>query len=313
METNIDLPYVVQGDLRRLMKQWWTSGGGVSIPNTLFFEELRKEFYKDFHRIFGRNLYFLHEESINQGLAVLIGNCERWIVPIDRVFYQGGPVFDITRRIDRDLKNWGLGPRGSSDPLPVQVREYVAKLKRKKINTIWLLDDAVYTGNEVWEAANLFESHGLVVEKVIAGVAIGKGIERMRRRNPPVDVRGAYEFPEALDIVHERDFYVGVPLSGANVKDEDEESVPYVNPWGKGKLLVQNAHIPPEWVEELSQSCILRSLKLWERCEEESELPLRCEHLPMKVPGFRLKERVVKAFERLIMHPDQFDPELPCR
>ncbi len=272
-------PYVVPGDIYGLFTEWGELTGH-NMPGDIFFDELRRKFCMFMQEIFPIGFVFIHEELIKNQINLRARQCSVPIVSIDRSYYRGSYVLDITRRMDRDLHSWGLGPRPGAESLVDQVAKIVQKLKRRKADTIVLLDDVLFTKATVLHVIDLFQYFKIKVKKFIAGIAIESAIPGVEARG--VEVDPGFTSPEGTEVFSEHDGYIGAPWAGRALIEGEGQPVPYQRPWGKPFW----ASVPDEKADYFSRQCMELSRELYREIGRKSGTPLRCGELPRLVDGF---------------------------
>lgn len=101
---------------------------------------------------------------------------------------------------------------------------------------------------------------------------------------------------EIIDQICERDFYFGIAGSGISIqKGTKILKAPYFLPYGDP---VTRASIPPESAEYFSESCIKRSITLWEEIEKLSKRKVLIQELPEKINKTNEQEEVIKTLRK---------------
>ncbi len=99
-----------------------------------------------------------------------------------------------------------------------------------------------------------------------------------------------------MDQICERDFYFGIPGSGISLKkDTQVYKAPYFLPYGNP---VERASIPEEYAKYFSDTCIKRSIKLWEEIENLSKRKLLIKDLPEKINNTDPNEEIIKTLKK---------------
>lgn len=258
-------PYVVSADIQLLLTDW-ARRQNFTLPQTEFFIELRQDFTNFFGRVF--ELFELIPESVMvNGLQEVVDGSNLYPVSLDRVYYQSQQALDITRYVDSEGKDMGLGRRMDGQSLLKQFR----KLKKSGIQEVTLVDDVIFTGDLMRRVITQLEKMGIKVPIICSGIAITEGIKRLNGFGH--DVRSVKEYPAVIDEVCERDFYPGVPLCGRSLVSSENIGVPYILPFGNPQKW---ASIQEEYVHDVSHFCLGQTIKLFEAIEEKSGREVQC-------------------------------------
>lgn len=101
---------------------------------------------------------------------------------------------------------------------------------------------------------------------------------------------------DIIDQICERDFYFGIIGSGISIKKEKEIlKAPYFLPFGNP---VERASIPKEYANYFSQSCINRSIALWEEIERLSQRKILIGDLPEQINNTNKNEEIIKTLRK---------------
>lgn len=99
-----------------------------------------------------------------------------------------------------------------------------------------------------------------------------------------------------IDQICERDFYFGIIGSGISIKKEKEIlKAPYFLPFGNP---VERASIPKEYANYFSQSCIKRSIALWEEIERLSKRKILIGELRERINNTNQNEEIIKTLRK---------------
>ena len=270
---------------------------GFYLPRPLFFEELRKAFCAFMRSIF-LNFHFLPEETIRKGMKEILGKYKIPNISINEVYSRSLYALRMGRRVDGGGLRSCVGPRPGESSVAEQAHRLHRRFKKMGLREkrVVLVDDILFGGESEQFAIQVLEAFGRKVVKMVAGVAVGHGIQAMKKAG--VSVEAAFTFPEVLDELCERDFYVGAPFSGLPlIGEKDNTAMPYMLPWGRPHTL---ASIPRKLELAFSRFCISQSVALWEMVEESAGFPVRCENLPKGVPGFPARQRVAVALRDVL-------------
>lgn len=271
-EVEASTPYIVSGDIKLLLGLW-AKKRGFTLPNEDFFYKLRSNFDGVMKGIFP-GYEFVTEKEISNGLFDLQARTQYFPVSLDRVYLQSPFGLDITRLVDVNGNDKGLGRRPATPLLLQQFRELRDSGKKQ----ITLIDDVIFTGDLLERLCNTLQKIGIEVPTIIAGIGINKGVKKLQRLGKEVQCVRLYN--TVIDEICERDFYPGVPFSGRSIPNSENVGVPYILPFGKPS---QWASIPEERQASFSQFCIEQTIKLFAAIEEESERQISCSDLERKV------------------------------
>ncbi len=282
-------PYVVSADIYLLLEQWAEQKGFV-LPELEFFHQLREEFSSYMKKIFP-NFELVSEDEISSGLTRLVAESDLPVISLDRVYFASNLNFKITRLVNKDGLDRGLGHRGGTPPLAQQIRV----LKESGVKEVVLVDDVIFSGALLERVIDLFSGVGIQVPLVCAGIGISEGINRIGSGR---GVRCVRTYEKVIDEVCERDFYPGVPLSGRYLAGSENTGIPYLLPFGDP---VSWASIPPEWALDFSRFCIEQTVTLFSEIERLSDKPVRCRNLGRKVIELPMDEtRYTEVLRKII-------------
>ncbi len=275
------LPYIVSADAEHLVNAWGQRRG-FKVPDRGFFTDFQVGLVEcireaaaakadDFEPI------ILPHNELAAGLQTLMFNHKRGdAVALDRA-YVGDDLarhFEVTRAVDRHLESIGTQPRPHTPSIPEQLDYIVANSGTE----LTLVDDVIFSGDAIIEAAELFGERGTRVSTVLAAVAIGEG--RRKIEESGIEVVSVVDYEDVKDEICERDFLAGIPFSGRTVYREDGSnySAPYFSPFG----------LPERWASiedvtaarKLSLYCIDRSAELWRRVEALNQTTITHDAVP---------------------------------
>lgn len=290
-------PYVVSEDISLLLERWANKNDFV-LPNANFFSGLRKDFNEYFCNIFDK-FELVPEKEITDGLKEIVDKSGLFPVTLDRTYYLSKLSLDITRCVDNNGQNKGLGRRKDSPLLLQQFKN----LKSSGIKEVTLIDDVIFSGDLIRRVGNLLENIGIKVPTICAGIAIKEGVDQLNGFGK--NVKFVREYRVVLDEVCERDFYPGVPLCGRSLISKNNISVPYILPFGN---LNKWASIPKKFEIPLSRFCINQTKKLFEAIEKKSNKIVKCSDLPRSVIGLPYDEtRFIDAINAKISDDSKCD------
>lgn len=283
-------PYVVSQDIGILLQKW-TKERNFNFPNEEFITKLRLDFAMFMKQIFPK-FESVSEDELSAGLNNLVEKTGLFPISLDRVYYQSNNGIDISRLVDAEGKDKGLGRRRDSSPLLSQFR----KLKRLGIKEAVLVDDVIFSGDLIKRITRALLNQGIEIPIICAGIAIKEGVDILSSSGK--ELRAVKTYDNVIDEVCERDFYPGVPLCGRSLDSNDNIGIPYILPFGNpGKW----ASIPEVWQKPFSQFCLKQSIKLFEGVESCSGKDVYCSDLDRKIISLpQDKTRFVNSLKKLL-------------
>jgi hypothetical protein len=261
-------PYVISEDIHILLSEW-AKKRGFTIPPAKFFKQLRQEMQEYFEKIFGvGNVDMVSASELKNGMLSLIKRSGLPAISMDRVYIRTTPDIQVTRMVDKNLIDQGIGPRYGTLPIDKQL----SMIREREIA---LVDDVLFSGKVMVKIIKALEKRGVKVPIVIAGIAVGEGVQRIQKQTDSQILSVRY-YKEVIDEICERDFYPGVPLSGRSLLGKANIGYPYIYPFGK---VCAWASIPEKYAKEFSCFCLYQSIYLWSAIEAVSAKPVRCRDL----------------------------------
>lgn len=257
-------PFVVSGDIEWLLTRW-AAERSRQLPGQSFFEGLRERFVEYLRTIFP-DVVFLPERDLFPPLEDLTARSPFPVVAIDPVSHRGSRRLEICRLVDAAGRSCGLGSR-----LETSLIRQVRQLKTQGLREIALVDDVLFTGEQMIRIIHALRGRDINVRQVYAAIGIESAIRRLSQTTPVFCVRS---FPAVIDQVCERDFYPGIPYSGRTVRGHANAGLPYLRPFGNPDW----ASIPPRHHPAYSQFCLGQAEKLFAAIEQVSG-PVRCQDL----------------------------------
>ncbi len=286
----MEKPYVVSADIYLLMKKWAMQNSFV-LPKEEFFRQLRKEFSNHMSRVFS-DFELISEDEISNGINRIVTESGLPTISLDRVYFESELNFEISRLVNKDGEDRGLGRRAGTPSLAQQIR----KLRASGAREVVIVDDVVFEGVLLERIIELFSRINIYVPLVCAGIGIAKGINRINGAKREIRCVCAYD--EVVDEVCERDFYPGVPLSGRLLVGNDNIGVPYLLPFGKPKKW---ASIPSKHAKTFSKFCLHQTITLFDEIERRSGKYISCQDLGRKIIGLPMDEtRYTDALRKIL-------------
>lgn len=225
-------PYVVSKDIGLLLKPW-ARQHQLTHPSDAFLRKLRDEMAEKLQGIFPENeILFIGEADLQQGMTSLaqISRVDQpATVSLDRVYFHGDPMLtlDTTRLLDPELQRLGriLGSR-TTEPLDDQFTRIFQTLRERDVVKIQLVDDVVFSSGSISEVIRKFHEADFRVVRIVSGITIQQAKRDLQSAFPGIEVDSVFEYESVHDEICERDFYVGVPLSGRLIGENGVSLVP---------------------------------------------------------------------------------------
>ncbi len=283
--------YIVTEDLAYLMGDW-SGKKGFRIPDSNYFYSLQGRLVEYLSRIFPKVIH-LDIEKLSSGLKAKIAKTDgHLVVSIDQIYNNADHHLESNRIADLDtMEVIGEAQRPGHPSLEDQV------LGLPQSKPLVLVDDGCFSGDTLVRIYQLLQKKGYQVAKIIVGLVIDRADNRFVKEYPQVPLVAVREFDNVIDWVCERDFYIGVPLSGRTAGHrengiirpcEPEVSVPYCLPFGNP---IKGASIPTDRAVEFSQFMINISIELWDRVSQESDRDVLCRDVPRLPKGVARGDR----------------------
>ncbi len=280
--------YVVSSDIEILLGKW-AKERQLKLPDSDFFAQIRREFETYMKTIFA-GFHLIPEDAIRIGINKIVKESGLVPVSLDRVYFDNGGVhFDVTRMVDEDGNDIGIGPRHQGESM-IQQTDKLDVIGNKGIV---LVDDVIFSGDLLVAVTRFLTKHGYKIELICAGVAIRQGVDKLKALGYKVEAGMTYE--HVIDEVCERDFYPGVPFSGRLLDNLNNIGVPYLLPFGKLDIW---ASIPLEYTIDLSKFCIKQTIRIFTAIEKASNKEILCGDLDRGVIGYLPMQRFVAALEK---------------
>jgi len=280
VEQKRNKPYVVSGDIQITLMDWAKRNGFI-LPSVKFFDGLRSKFETYMKTIFP-NFEFVTEAEFIKGLQSLTSQDPNPIISLDGNYFSSQYRLDITRLVDKQQKNKGLGRRNGSNLLRQQFA-LLDELKKQDITEVSILDDVGFTGDMLVRVIQILRSRGFTINNVYFGIGMKDAIDKLQKIGCTVST--VREYSDVIDEICERDFYPGVPQSGRSINTLDNRGLPYLLPFGNP---IEWASIPPEKALKFSIFCLDQTIQLFAAIEQASGRIVRCcdiERLPLGIPN----------------------------
>lgn len=261
--------YIVTEDLEILMRRFAKKTGFI-MPNTEFFKQSQDQLIEYLQTIFPE-IILLKAKNISEKLQQKISQSRGITVSLDRVYNNAQYHLETNRIVDAKT---GLVIGEAARPGFSSLIEQINKLPKKQ--HVVLVDDGCFSGGTLLKIYEMFESSHRTIKKIILGVLVNREDNLLIKQFPKMTIEAVCEFEQGVvDWVCERDFFIGVPLSGKTVGCLEggmaksywpDASLPYCLPFGDP---VKGASIPQEKAREFSRKVLELSRQLWlaiERC-----------------------------------------------
>lgn len=168
----------------------------------------------------------------------------------------------------------------------------------KSINQkeIILADDVVFSGSVLKSIISLFKQNNIEVIGISTAIARKDSYDYFNS-NLKLGIRTGYLMKkEVIDQICERDFYFGIAGSGISVNTGTTiVKAPYFLPFGNP---IERASIPKEYAKYFSNSCITRSILLWQEIERLSKRKIFIKDLPEEIQNTSKDEEIIKTLKK---------------
>lgn len=237
--------YVVSQDAQLLLQNWAKMYGFIVPSEVNFVSEKLTNYLR---QIFP-SVELVSAGELQSGMTSLASATSLTAVSLDRVYFQGELHLDVTRAVNELGDDTGVVARHGYESLAKQVANLKNSLRGQR--EVVLVDDVIFSGGLLVELIDLLKTQEISVSVVVAGVAIGEGVDVLKDRG--IEVRAVHVFTTVIDEICERDFLPGVPLSGRTVVGTEKEGAPYILPFGRPQSW---ASIPEVWEKKFSKFCL---------------------------------------------------------
>lgn len=189
------------------------------------------------------------------------------------------------------IDNVGITSRCS-----VNIDEQIKRISKNVDGKIILADDVVFSGSVLKQIIALFKKYNVEVVKIVSCICSMDGYNYFKS-NLKYGIDTLYLMDnDVIDQVCERDFYFGIAGSGILVKRNNKlYKSPYFKPYGDP---VNRASIPQKYESYFSESCLDRSLYLWNSIDQLRGCNIKIYELPEKIVNTNNDDEVVKVLRR---------------
>lgn len=293
--------YVITEDLEILMQRW-SKKSGFLCPSHDFFSDLQKRLI-DYLKIIFPKIVLIRADELSHRLKGKINQTKgTTVVSIDLIYNNAQYHLQSNRCADLDtMEIIGEAQRPGS----ISLFEQIQQLPKDKPLTI--VDDGCFSGVTLRRIYEFILNQGLTIQNIVVGILIDRANNDLVRNYPKVSLQAVYEYDKVIDWLCERDFFIGIPLSGrtAGQKNGDkvvpfnpEIALPYCLPFGDP---IKGASIPAERAIEFSCFDIQLSQRLWEEVERVSGRKVLCQDIPRLPKGIKRDEqRFVEALSQVL-------------
>lgn len=283
---------------------------GIIIPSKDEIDFLRENFKKDVHRIFEGQVVIIEEEEMQSYMyEALNTNDDIAIVSLDRIY------LDEDANIEKDIyfidctrinNSKELVPRRENNKISVnkQIEIISKKLKEKNQTKVVLFDDVVFSGNVLKNIINQFKRNNINVQGIRACISTEEAYKYFNENIDKGLKCGCLLGADVIDQICERDFYLGIAQSGISVVGEEGiiYKAPYFKPFGNP---VVRASIPEKYETVFSNGCLLRSLYLWKKIEENTGKPIYMGDLPERIINTNGKEKITDVLRKGLIYDEK--------
>lgn len=286
------LPYVLSEDIGTTL-QSWANEKNLKLPETAILRETSVALRNLLEEI-GLAPVLIQEEKLISGFEERIKNeVNNTILSLEEFYLPKEVAHLATTRLvkiqDGLWKDCGLASRTS-----IPIKEQIKHLKKKLPPEITLVDDVIFSGEGALRIIFLLNEFDIRVKKVIAGVGIGEGVEKLSKAGISVDP--IFFFENVQDEICQRDFLPGVPGSGRTNDPVKNIGVPYLLPFGDANAW---ASIPKEKEVYFSKECITLTQNLYKEIEEVNKRRLLLKDIPRKIFGQEVESQEMSLTEYL--------------
>lgn len=301
-------PYIVSLDARMLLERW-SIKAGYAIPDHSYFASMAADLASVLEESAKGDVLcvdLVGEKEIQDGMNRFAYEVNLPIVSLDRAYIDDSTphVFeylDVTRVVDEDFHDIGLVPRVGCLPIEEQLQRITGTYQ----GPVALTDDVVFSASELVKEndglCDRLAKLGCSVKKIIAGIGVDIGVDRLR--NKGIEVLCVREYGGVIDEVCERDFFASIPMSGRTLRDGSMQlwSAPYFRPFGHPEKW---ASVRADRVQNFSNFCLEQSIILWTEIERLSQASIPAGAAPRRIKGLREDVSIVRALKDYVDTPE---------
>lgn len=304
MDIAMNKPYVLTDDLSLVFAQYTSDHPNLSNEidqASQMIQSSLAEFFPIVEKISADRIKkFLERKSQDKGLSVLSLTP---LLPANNtniVAIEGSRTVEIAQG-DSDTFNFqdiGILQRCTSIP-PIQEQFLRASryLSAKEDMHINICDDVIFSGGTIIEYIKKLNNEGIQVDTVIANVAIQGGINRLNSMNIKVDAD--FVCDDVIDEVCMRDFIIGAPNGGRNLRLQDGNfvSVPYIYPFAN---VGSWASLSDKQAQSFSKICTEASILIWSSIDRN----IKFSDLPKPIFNCNSNDRVVDRLQSILRNKE---------
>ena len=161
---------------------------------------------------------------------------------------------------------------------------------------IVLADDVVFSGSVLRSIIKLFKENDIEVIGISTCIARKDSYDYFNSTLKCGIKTGYLMEKDVIDQICERDFYFGIAGSGISVLTNSKVvKAPYFLPFGNP---VERASIPERYEKYFSDSCISRSIALWNEIERLSKRKILIKDLPESIQNTSPNDEVIKTLKK---------------
>ena len=178
-----------------------------------------------------------------------------------------------------------------------QIKVLSDYFKSLNINEIVIADDVLFSGTVLRELIKKFKKNNINVIGIRCCISSIEGYNYFNQ-TLPLGVKCDYLLGSTtIDQICERDFYFGIVGSGIALQTNNGtiKKAPYFYPYGDP---VARASIPENKAINFSNSCLNRSIKLWEEINKLSNKKTLISELPEQINNTQQNDSVVYTLKK---------------
>jgi len=268
--------YVVSLDQTVLLDRW-ARPRGFRLPDSIFFQELRGALKEELQRYF-HQVEMLDEKELRLGLQDQLHGSSDPVISLDSVYTPPGAyLLESTRMVDIHLRDIGKGSRNGIS----LASQYEAMERCLHGKSVQLVDDVMFGGGTLKNVVDQLQQHSIRVSRIVVVIMTGDGSRNIQEQFPTIPVQAVRFYDPITDEVCERDFFVGMPMSGRLIGKNGlplspETGASYFLPFGNP---VEWATIPYDSITRWSVFCLEQNIRLWDEIGKVSGRQVQVEDL----------------------------------
>lgn len=246
MEQTRIKPYVISADLETVNQEHVNRG---------MVDRFRESLTDDLTEA-GKSVEWVSYQVLRSGVGRLIANTSLAVISLDGRYVDTDSAtasIGVSRAINADLSDAGYDARLGYPSIEDQFVQVGSGLAGREVVVV---DDVIFSGDNMCWTIDMLEDRGVRVKSVIAGVAIGEAAEQLGERG--IELQHVTFYEDVDDEVCERDFAL-VEGSGRKVLGEQQSALYFDNQFGNPE---QWASIPATHVDAFFLRSIERNRHL---------------------------------------------------